>query len=265
MHMLKPPPLLTQFVPLLPSKLVGLVHGMLAKEPTARLSMEQVAVQLQRLSTGGRDSPSLQLQTLANDSGERATVQAKALGGRRNSGEISGSDLGMTTPMRAKKSAAASGQQQPLNRERNADGVDSGAFDPTSPGDPHFVAKLDDIADNASTVPVQSMRLNDIHPAVVEKLREAAAAASRPADGNIAPGPPSGPGQPSGANWVPMEIVKTDYSSTPDFPKAQKPKTQKNKAPSPAGVNQLLPWLLLVVALFLVAATAFLIRLLTAG
>ncbi|MFT3754932.1 MAG: hypothetical protein QM769_03125 [Pseudoxanthomonas sp.] len=262
MHMLKPPPLLTQFVPLLPSKLVGLVHGMLAKEPTARLSMEQVALQLQRLSQSNRDVSSLQLPTLASDSGERATVQAKALGGRRNSGEIVGAELGMTTPMRAKK-AGASGPQTPT-KSPETQGVEASAFDPTSPGDPDFVSKLDDIADNASTVPVQSMRLNDIHPAMVEKLREAAAAASRPADA-AAPGPPSGPGSPSTANWVPMEIVKTDYSSTPDMPGLPRPKVQKAKA-APQGVaHRFLPGLLLIVALFLMVVTAFLIRLLAAS
>jgi serine/threonine-protein kinase len=206
MHMLKPPPLLTQFVPLLPSKLVGLVHSMLAKEPTARPRMEQVAAQLQRLLAGGQAGPELApiAPTSAAANEERPTKPAKALAKGRPSAEISDADLPVTAALRVKRPTPAAAR--PPGRA-NVDAADSGAYDPTSPGAPDFGAKLDDALDNARTTPVVSLHLADL----------AAQAAAAPPAAPAVPAPASAPAL-TGASWVPMEIVKTDYKSAPEQP-----------------------------------------------
>jgi serine/threonine-protein kinase len=248
-HMLKPPPLLTQFVPLIPSKLVGLVHSMLAKEPTARPTMEQVATQLQKLAQGGRESTSIHPPgpEAQSDSEHRPTVQGKALAGRRMSAEISGSDLAVTAALRVKKLA-------PLASGRATDkdaGGDAGVYDPTTPGDPDFAQKLDGILDQANTIPVQSMQLHDVHPAVAKKARDAQEPQS-PAP------PPSLPGL-TGPSWVPMEIVKGDYTSAPEVADAKAPAAAPERPAALAARRRVLLGLLVVAALLLAGLLAVLL------
>jgi serine/threonine protein kinase len=56
MHMLQPPPRLSDFVPNLPVPLIEIVLRMLAKEPSERPTMAQVADMLRRLLWAGPDS-----------------------------------------------------------------------------------------------------------------------------------------------------------------------------------------------------------------
>ena len=230
MHMTRPPPLLTQYVPLVPSKLVGLVHAMLTKEPTARPTMEQVASQLQRMQQGAQDAPAGPVvPELRAGKEERPTVPAKALNSSpRLSGEIAEADLAVTTALRVKKPATAAtsdaalapGKRPVPAKQDTVKDPSVGAFDPTSPGEPDFIDKLGGMADGAKTIPVQSMHLQELVPMMAPKSATLPAPGSASAPASRPP-PPSGPGALTGPSWVPMEIVKSDYVSDPQVGERQ--------------------------------------------
>ena len=285
MHMSKPPPLLTQYVPLVPSKLVGLVHSMLAKEPTARPTMEQVKGQLERMLQGGATAaqPIIQLDSRPSGSEERPTVPAKALSSPRMSAELAVPDLTVTTALRVKKPGPSSTSLPQLIAEdrtlaqpatgggaavlaapparppgKDAEAVKDpsvGAYDPTSPGEPDFIQKLGDMADNAKTIPVQSMHLQDLVPMSAPKSAMVPPARQGPPGAARLP-PPSNPGALTGPSWVPMEIVKSDYSSDPQV-------ADRKPAPTPAAAtpsrSRAALWLVLV-ALLLAAGAVLLLR-----
>ena len=225
MHMSKSPPLLTQFVPLVPSKLVGLVHSMLAKEPLARPTMEHVKGQLEKMVQGATAAqPIVALEPRPSNLEGRPTVPAKALSSPRLSAEMAQLDQNVTTALRVKKPGASSSSLPQFEEDEDAPTIAQvapggmvkdpsvGAYDPTSPGQPDFVAKLGDMADNAKTIPVQSMHLRDLVPMTAPK---SAVMPPRPSPPGTATPPPSNPGALTGPNWVPMEIVKSSYSSDP--------------------------------------------------
>jgi len=266
MHMSKPPPLLTQFVPLVPSKLVGLVHAMLAKEPTARPTMEQVKGQLEKMVQGATAAqPIVAVEPRPSSPEDRPTVPAKALSSPRMSAEIALPDQTVTTALRVKKPGASSSSlPQFVEDDRTlaqaaASGAGKdpsvGAYDPTSPGQPDFIAKLGDMAENAKTIPVQSMHLRDLVPmsaprsAVMPPPRQGPPGAARLP-------PPSNPSALTGPSWVPMEIVKSDYSSDPQVAD-RKPSPMTAAAPAR---SRLLLYIALVITLLATGALLLLLR-----
>ena len=224
MHMSKPPPLLTQFVPLVPSKLVGLVHSMLAKEPTARPTMEQVKCQLEKMVQGATAAqPIVALEPRPSSPEDRPTVPAKALSSPRLCVVFALLVLFVTTALRVKKPGASSTSlPQFAEDDRTLAQVAAGgavkdpsvgAYDPTSPGQPDFIEKLSDMAENAKTIPVQSMHLRDLQP--MNAPRSAVLPPRQGPPGAARLPPPSIPAALTGPSWVPMEIVKSNYSSDP--------------------------------------------------
>lgn len=265
MHMSKSPPLLTQFVPLVPSKLVGLVHSMLAKEPMARPTMEHVKGQLEKMVQGATAAqPIVALEPRPSNLQDRPTVPAKALSSPRMSAEIALPDQNVTTALRVKKPGASSSSLPQFEEDEEAPTIAQvapggmvkdpsvGAYDPTSPGQPDFVAKLGDMADNAKTIPVQSMHLRDLVPmsaprgAVLPPRQGPPGAARLP--------PPSNPAALTGPSWVPMEIVKSDYSSEPEV-------ADRKPAPATAAAPARSRLLLFIVLLGILLAIGMLLLL----
>jgi hypothetical protein len=229
LHMLTPPPRLSQYVHDLPSALVELVGAMLAKEPDARPSMIEVAAGLQRLSQGHGDSsppmdPSAPRRAAAMLSGPQPTID----------------ELAMTDPQGRRKPAdppADDGAGGLLREELGADAASAGAHRPIAVPTP-----LPAVSPIPAAAPTGSglLKLRPITDPQRTWLRR-----------SPAPIPGAAPAL-SGSVWEPMEIVKTDYHSAPELDVTSLAKRHGRPSAYPPGM-----WVMLAYAALAIVATIF--------
>ncbi len=239
MHMLQPPPRLSDFVPNLPPPLIEMGWKMLAKEPTERPTMAQVADMLRRLLWM---------------SGEQVTIDGKVQdpGFFGESGRVFGESgrvysesaripiesarvpiesarLPVESARVESEPSPGSSEPNPHAPTVNAPSVATGAVLP-----PEIAAKpgrLAALVADAIATPVPGSVPQQAEPeqseASVLRLVEAATMIRTPG------GTLRNPAQ-SNPIWEPMEIVKTDYQSSPGVPLRSLMTAPPNKTPAPA-------------------------------
>ena len=226
LHMLTPPPRLSQYVPELPAAMVELVSAMLAKEPETRPSMTEVAAGLLQLSQGHGDSaPPM------DPSGPRRVSALVAV--------LTIDELALTDPQggRAVKFAdsrpvAAGGA---LAVSDGADAAAGGAYRPIlAPTQPPALA--------AAFFPGSPLALTPRGRPISDPVR---ALLRR----SPAPIPGAAPAL-SGSVWEPMEIVKTDYHSAPEIDLTSAARRHGRSSPYPPGT-----WVMIAYATLAVVAT----------
>ena len=251
MHMLQPPPRLSDFVPNLPPPLVEMAWKMLAKEPSERPTMAQVADMLRRLLWV---------------SGEQVTVDGKVqeAGYYGESGRVfveSGRVFAESARVPVESARmAVEPPRKPAEPNPHAPTVNAPSG-PTLPVlTPDLAAKPGRlhalVADAIATPPPGSVPQSaqpEQSEASVLRLVEAATMIRTPG------GTVKNPAQ-SNPIWEPMEIVKTDYQSSPGVPlrslkPAEPAKTPAPTPPPPAPVAAPQPewiwWALLTLAIVL--------------
>jgi serine/threonine protein kinase len=249
MHMLQPPPRLSDLVPNLPPPLIEMGWKMLAKEPTERPTMAQVADLLRRLLWM---------------SGEAITVDGKVQepGYFGESGRVYAESGRM--PLESARSPAAAALAPPAGSREvsqpnalaptvTAPTAASGpVLSPDLAGKPGRLQAL--VAEAIAPPPTEPPA-----PAPVSPSGSDAAAAQRLADAATMIRTPSGQVKSAAQSnpiWEPMEIVKTDYNSSPGvLLRSLKTPTPKPKPVAPAPVAKRsadwLWWMVLALAIVL--------------
>ncbi len=253
MHMLQPPPRLSDLVPNLPPPLVEMAWKMLAKEPSERPTMAQVADMLRRLLWM---------------SGEAITVDGKVQEGGyygesgrmlAESGRVFPESSGRVHIESSRVSPSVSRQlAEPLAPTVTAPGAVSG---PIAQSD--LVAKpgkLQALVADAIATPTQppapavtpteapAVAASGPPPALVTPSKLDAAAVQRLAEAATMVPTPNGTAK-TAANsnpiWEPMEIVKTDYHSSPGVPlrSLKTPTPKPTPAPPMPAVSRPIDWL----------------------
>ncbi len=253
MHMLQPPPRMSDLVPNLPPPLVEMAWKMLAKEPSERPTMAQVADMLRRLLWM---------------SGEAITVDGKVQEGgfygesgrmMVESGRVFSDSSGRAHVESSRVSPSVSRQvAEPLAPTVTAPSAVSGPI-----GQADLVAKpgklqalvADAIAPPTKPpAPVQvpteaaAVTASAIDPAPVSPSKLDAAAVQRLAEAATMVPTPNGTSKAAAHSnpiWEPMEIVKTDYHSSPGVPlrSLQTPTPKPTPAPPMPAVSRPIDWL----------------------
>lgn len=260
MHMLQPPPRLSDYVPNLPPPLTEMAWKMLAKEPSERPTMAQVADTLRRLLWM---------------SGEAITVDGKVQEGGYygesgrmfvESGRVF-ADASVRVQMEASRVSPSANQPvaEPLAPTVSAPSARSGPIAQADllakPGKLHALVAEAIATPTAPTVPpTPAPPAPSSEPSGAVRVSEAPtlvhagnAAPKSPSSGGAAPTNPAL----SSPIWEPMEIVKTDYNSSPGVPlrslKTPTPKPVPTPTPPPPVVrpSEGLWWALLALAIVL--------------
>lgn len=260
MHMLQPPPRLSDYVPNLPPPLTEMAWKMLAKEPSERPTMAQVADTLRRLLWM---------------SGEAITVDGKVQEGGYygesgrmfvESGRVF-ADASVRVQMEASRVSPSANQPvaEPLAPTVSAPSARSGPIAQADllakPGKLHALVAEAIATPTAPTVPpTPAPPAPSSEPSGAVRVSEAPTLVHA---GNAAPKSPSSSGAAptnpalSSPIWEPMEIVKTDYNSSPGVPlrslKTPTPKPVPTPTPPPPVVrpSEGLWWALLALAIVL--------------
>ena len=260
MHMLQPPPRLSDYVPNLPPPLIEMAWKMLAKEPSERPTMAQVADTLRRLLWM---------------SGEAVTVDGKVQEGGfyGESGRMfveSGrvfADASVRAQMEASRVSPSANQPvaEPLAPTVSAPSARSGPIAQADlvakPGKLHALVADAIATPTAPTVPPTPARAVDKtqESSGSARLAEAATLVHISPPATKSPSHSGAPTNPalSSPIWEPMEIVKTDYNSSPgvSLRSLQTPTPKPVPAPSPAPPvvrpSEWLWWALLALAIVL--------------
>jgi hypothetical protein len=247
MHMLQPPPRLSDLVPNLPPPLVEMAWKMLAKEPSERPTMAQVTDLLRRLLW---------------ISGEAITIDGKVqeAGYFGESGRVFAESGRVAVESGHKQPDAVRAVSEPsaLAPTVTAPSAVSGPVLAPELSKPGRLQALvaEAIAEPTAlpTAPEATVPPTPADPAAAQRLAEAATMV-RPASS-----PSKTPAQ-SSPIWEPMEIVKTDYHSSPGVPlrslKTPTPKPTPATPPAPVvRPTEWLWWALLALAIVLAVLLA---------
>ena len=247
MHMLQPPPRLSDLVPNLPPPLIEMAWKMLAKEPSERPTMAQVTDLLRRLLWM---------------SGEANTIDGKVqeAGYFGESGRVFAESGRVAIEAGHKQPEAVRAVSEPnaLAPTVTAPSAVSGPVLAPELSKPGRLQAL--VAEAIAEPPVlptpaeATVPPTPADPAAAQRLAEAATMVRPPT------GPSKTPAQ-SSPIWEPMEIIKTDYHSSPGVPlrSLKTPTPKPNPAPPPAEVvrpSEWLWWALLALAIVLAVLLA---------
>lgn len=253
MHMLQPPPRLSDLVPNLPPPLVEMAWKMLAKEPSERPTMAQVADLLRRLlwvsgeaitidgkvQEGGYYGESGRMLAESGrvfpESSGRVHIESSRVspeGGRPLAESLAPTVTApgaVSGPIAQSDLVAKPGKLQAL--------VADAIATPTQPPAPAVVPTEAPAvaASGPAPTPVSPSKLD---AAAVQRLAEAATMIPTP-NGQSKTAANSNP------IWEPMEIVKTDYHSSPGVPlrSLKTPTPKPTPAPPTPAVSRPMDWL----------------------